>query len=76
MDEHTKKVDKTTPSKTDLYEVDERFEISGDPKIKIFGRAPGRLIPVRFEYNPEPTELLEDLTEFIFKHAKLMDYSD
>jgi hypothetical protein len=31
---------------------------------------------VKHEYTTEPTNILNDLTEFIFKHAKLMDFSE
>lgn len=59
---------------TELEEVDEQQELPPDPKVKLFGRQPGPIIKVRFDYTPEPTQLLQDLTEFIFKHAKMMEF--
>lgn len=59
-----------------LQPVDEGNELPPDPKTKIFGRAPGPLIPVKFDFYSEPEDLLADLTEFIFKHAKLMEFGD
>ena len=31
---------------------------------------------MRKDYTSQPTDILNDLTEFIFKHAKLMDFSE
>ena len=66
----------TDVAKLKLQPVDEGTELPPDPKTKIFGRAPGPLIPVRFDCFSEPEDLLADLTEFIFKHAKLMEFGD
>lgn len=55
--------------------VDEAIELPPDPKIKAFGRR-NKVIKVRLEYITEPTELLQDLTEFIYKNAPLIDYDD
>ena len=44
--------------------------------VKIFGRPPCPLISVKFEYLKEPNDLLSQLTEFIYKHAKTIDFSN
>ena len=47
-----------------------------DPKVRVYGRDPYPKVYVRKDYTNEPTDILNDLTEFIFKHAKLMDFSE
>jgi hypothetical protein len=51
-------------------------EESVDVNVKIFGRPPCPLISVKFEYLKEPNDLLSQLTEFIYKHAKTIDFSN
>lgn len=59
-----------------LDSVDEQLELPPDPKIRVYGRAPARQIRVRQEYTTDPTSILNDLAEFVFKNAKLMDFND
>lgn len=59
-----------------LEVVDEAQELPPDPNVKIFGRPPCRQIPVRFSYESEPENLLKQLTEFIYKHAKTINFSE
>lgn len=47
-----------------------------DPKVRMYGRPPCRPIPVRHEYTTDPANILNDLTEFVFKNAKLMEFSE
>ena len=58
-----------------MASVNEKDEFGPDPKIRKFGRHPAKPIYVKLGYTPEPTEILHDLTEFIYKHAKMMEFS-
>ena len=69
----TKSIFEAQP-KDQLEMVDEAIELPPDPKVKEFGRK--KKVKVRLDYITEPTELLGDLTEFIYKNAPLIDYDE
>jgi hypothetical protein len=46
-----------------------------DPQIKVFGRYPGKPVSVRMAHTKDSSDLLRDLTEFVYKNAKLMEFS-
>ena len=50
MDEKEERKMSKAKTETRLFSVDEKIELPTDPKVKIFGRQPGTLIPVRFDY--------------------------
>jgi hypothetical protein len=59
-----------------LEVVDENEELPSDPKVKKFGNKHSRPISVRFEYTSDKDRVLDDLTEFLYKNAKLMKFSE
>ena len=55
--------------------IEEAQELPFDPKVKVFGKDPKKLVRVRMDYEPEPENLLGQLTEFLFKNAGSIDFN-
>jgi len=55
--------------------IEEAQELSNDPKVKVFGKDPKKLVKVRMDYEPEPENLLAQLTAFIFHNAISIDFN-